>query len=143
MVTVRMTMQAGQDQAHAPLTYRLAAVPALLIASVLARWLPLRATLAIVRTTKRATGRHPLSRDGAQVVLRARDWAAARFPGRSACMEASLAAVLLAACTGHGVDWCIGCRFNPAQSHAWIEVDYQPVGEPQTPDRPFHVTIRI
>ncbi len=76
-------------------------------------------------------------------VIGARDWAAARFPGRSACMESSLAAVLIAALAGYGVDWCIGCRFQPAQSHAWIEINHQPVGEPDTPDRPFHVTIRI
>lgn len=141
MVTVKMSLPAAQTQA--PLSYRLAAVPMLGIASLLARRTPLRLTLAIIRTLKAATRRRPLSRERAEAIIAARDWAAGRFPGRSACMESSLTAVLLATATGRGVDWCIGCRFSPAESHAWIEVDQTPVGEPDTPDRPFHVTIRL
>ncbi|MFB6726350.1 lasso peptide biosynthesis B2 protein [Kribbella sp. NPDC056345] len=130
-------------QTPTPLSYRLAAIPMLGIANLLARRAPLRLTLAIVRTLKAATRRRPLSRERAEAIIAARDWAADHFPGRSACMESSLTAVLLAASTGHCVEWCIGCRFSPAESHAWIEVDQRPVGEPDTPDRPFHVTIRI
>ncbi|MFC0627466.1 lasso peptide biosynthesis B2 protein [Kribbella deserti] len=129
--------------ATAPLHYRLAALPVLLISSVLARRAPLRFTLATARTIKRIVGRRPASRQRTELVIAARDWAAARFPGRSACMEASLAAFLLTALTGRAIDWCIGCRFGPAQSHAWVETGQLPVSEPDTPDRPFHVTIRI
>lgn len=113
------------------------------MASLLARRTPLRFTLGVARVVKRLVSRRPASRARAELVLAARDWAAARFPGRSACLEASLAAFLLTAFTGRAVDWCIGCRFQPAESHAWIETGHLPVGEPHTPDRPFHVTIRI
>jgi protein-L-isoaspartate(D-aspartate) O-methyltransferase len=41
------------------------------------------------------------------------------FPGRAACLENSLAAVLAAAARGQVVDWCIGARFAPFASHAW------------------------
>ncbi|WP_169501837.1 lasso peptide biosynthesis B2 protein [Kribbella catacumbae] len=103
----------------------------------------MRLTLSIARRVQWLVGRRPASRAHAELVIAARDWAAARFPGRSACLEASLAAFLLTALTGRAVDWCIGCRFSPAESHAWIETGQRPVGEPDTPDRPFHVTIRI
>lgn len=141
MTSVKMALEPAT--VAAPLHYRAAALPVLLVASVLARRAPLRLTLSIARAIKRVVGRRPASRVRAELVIAARDWASARFPGRSACMEASLAAFLLTALTGRAVDWCIGCRFCPAESHAWIETGQRPVGEPDTPDRPFHVTIRI
>ncbi|MFC0623647.1 lasso peptide biosynthesis B2 protein [Kribbella deserti] len=141
MTSVKMAIE--PTTVTAPLHYRAMALPVLLVASLLARRSPLRITLGFAKAVKRVVSRRPATRARVELVLAARDWAAARFPGRSACMEASLAAFLLTALTGRSVDWCIGCRFQPAESHAWIETGLRPVGEPTTPDRPFHVTIRI
>ncbi|MFW6692735.1 lasso peptide biosynthesis B2 protein [Streptomyces sp. MAR4 CNX-425] len=55
----------------------------------------------------------------------------------------SLAAFLAVCLRGRAVGWCIGCRFDPCESHAWIEADNRPVGEPEPPDRPFHLTLRV
>jgi hypothetical protein len=58
-------------------------------------------------------------------------------------LENSLAAVLAAAARGRVVDWCIGARLAPFASHAWIETDGNPVGEPANPDRPYLLLLRI
>ena len=115
---------------------------ALLVAVGLLRCAPLRPVLAAARTAKRLC-RVPATRSEANAAVAARTWAARYFPGRAACLELSLAAFLAAAARGRAVDWCIGCRFAPCESHAWIEVEGRTVGEPDLPDRPFHVTVRI
>lgn len=69
--------------------------------------------------------------------------AARHRPGRMACLELSLAAVLLAGLRRHSVTWCIGARLMPYASHAWIEIDGHPVGEPAARDRPYHVLLRV
>lgn len=69
---------------------------------------------------------------------------AARYrAGRVACLEHSLAAVILAGLRRRSVQWCIGARLMPYASHAWIELDGRPIGEPEHLDRPYHVLIRI
>nr|WP_053923736.1 lasso peptide biosynthesis B2 protein [Streptomyces chattanoogensis] len=75
-------------------------------------------------------------------VVVARDWASRFFLGRASCLEMSLAASLASTLHGRAVDWYMGCRFAPCESHAWIEVDSPPIGEPGTPDHPFKVTLR-
>jgi hypothetical protein len=69
--------------------------------------------------------------------------AARHRAGRVACLELSLAAVLLAGLRRRSVTWCIGARFMPYSSHAWIEIDGHPVGEPATRDRPYQVLFRV
>lgn len=69
--------------------------------------------------------------------------AARHRAGRVACMEHSLATVILAVLHRRSVDWCIGARMMPYASHAWVEVDHQPVGEPTSRDRPYHVLLRV
>jgi hypothetical protein len=125
-----------------PLSSLCVAAVALLTASFLVRIAPLRVTLAAARLAKRRA-RRPATRTEAARTLAARDWAARFFPGRAACLELSLAAHLACCLRGRAVDWCVGCRFDPCASHAWIEAEAGPVGEPVTPDRPFHVTLRI
>ncbi|MFC9222993.1 lasso peptide biosynthesis B2 protein [Streptomyces hygroscopicus] len=54
------------------------------------------------------------------------------WPGRAACMETSLGAVLAAALLGRRLDWCLGARFAPppVEYHAWAELPgHGPVGE--------------
>lgn len=65
------------------------------------------------------------------------------FPGRAACLENSLAAVLTAAVRGRSVDWCIGARLAPYAAHAWIQAGDTHAGEPDTPDRPYLLLLRI
>lgn len=83
------------------------------------------------------------SRQDAERAIAARDWAAHWFPGRAACLENSLAAFIFAALHGRRVDWCIGCRLLPAESHAWIQASGRPAGEPAHHGRQFHVTVQL
>ncbi|MFJ7082084.1 lasso peptide biosynthesis B2 protein [Streptomyces griseus] len=125
-----------------PLVDRLTSITTLVLATALVQAAPLRTTVAVARLAKRITRRASTAAE-AENTIAARDWAARFFPGRAACLEMSLAACLASCLRGRAVDWCIGCRFDPCESHAWIEADARPVGEPTTPDRPFHVTLRV
>lgn len=140
MVTIRMALE--ERYAAPPLMDRVVGLTMFPVAVALLRCLPLRATFALAWTLKRLALR-PATASEAQRVVAARNWATRWFPGRAACLEVSLAAFLISLTRGRWVDWCIGCRFRPAESHAWIEAAGQPVGEPTTPDRPFRVTVRI
>lgn len=51
------------------------------------------------------------------------------FPGRVACVELSLTAVLTISLLGHRADWCFGFTFDPNMFHAWVEIDGSPVVE--------------
>lgn len=42
---------------------------------------------------------------------------------RVACLEESLAFVLLAFMNGKAIDWCIGVKLAPFSSHAWVWVE--------------------
>ncbi|MBL1120277.1 lasso peptide biosynthesis B2 protein [Streptomyces sp. 110] len=86
---------------------RAAAAAGLALALVLLR-LPFRHTVRAVRHTARL------------------------WPGRAACMETSLGAVLAAALLGRRLTWCLGARFAPppVEYHAWAELPgHGPVGE--------------
>lgn len=48
---------------------------------------------------------------------------------RVACLESSLAFLLLALSQKLAVDWCIGVKLAPFESHAWIEVNGFPFQE--------------
>ena len=63
-----------------------------------------------------------------------------RLGARPATEPAAFTALAL---RGYRADWCIGCRLGPAEAHAWIETPAGPVGEPDRPGRPLHVTVRI
>jgi transglutaminase superfamily protein len=47
------------------------------------------------------------------------------------CLQRSLATVLLCRMRGVWPTWCTGVRTAPFKAHAWVEVDGQPVDEPQ------------
>jgi hypothetical protein len=49
------------------------------------------------------------------------------YPGRAACLELSLAAVLMLMCWRCRADWVIGAAADPLRFHAWVEVGCVPV----------------
>ncbi|MGA5497679.1 lasso peptide biosynthesis B2 protein [Streptomyces cinereoruber] len=109
---------------------RAAATVALALALVLLR-LPFRHTARAARLARRV-GRRPLGPASAEALVGAVRHAARWWPGRAACMETSLGAVLAAALLGRRLDWCLGARFAPppVEYHAWAELpDHGPVGE--------------
>ncbi|MDS1269064.1 lasso peptide biosynthesis B2 protein [Lipingzhangella sp. LS1_29] len=118
------------------------AVAGVATALVVLRLLPLHRTLALVRLLRR-TSRAPAGRLAALRSAQACRRIARRFPGRTACLDVSLATVVTTALRWRSVSWCIGCRFSPCQSHAWVEVRGVPVAEPVLTTTPFHVTVRV
>ncbi|MGH3569138.1 MAG: lasso peptide biosynthesis B2 protein [Pseudonocardia sp.] len=111
------------------------------LAVVLLR-LPLRRSVATVGWISRCTAR-PASVAEAEAAVAAVRAATRRYPGRAACLERSLATVLLTGLHRRRVSWCVGARLLPYAGHAWIEVDSHPVGEPAAPDRPYLPLFRV
>lgn len=118
--------------------HRMTALLGLLLAAAILR-LPFRRVTAIVATLAR--GARPCAREEAATTVAAVRHAARWYPGRAACLETSLGAVLAARMRGRRLDWCIGARQLPYAAHAWVEVERQPIGEPN--DRPYLLLIRI
>ncbi|WP_107417340.1 lasso peptide biosynthesis B2 protein [Streptomyces melanosporofaciens] len=109
---------------------RAAAAAGLALALVLLR-LPFRHTVRAARLARRA-GQRPLDTARAEALVAAVRHTARLWPGRAACMETSLGAVLAAALLGRRLTWCLGARFAPppVEYHAWAELpDHGPVGE--------------
>ncbi|WP_063764573.1 lasso peptide biosynthesis B2 protein [Streptomyces sp. NRRL F-5053] len=109
---------------------RLAAAAGLALALVLLR-LPFRHTVRGARAARRA-GRWPMEAAQAEALVNAVRHAARWWPGRAACLETSLGAVLAAALLGRRLDWCLGARFAPppVEYHAWAQLPaHGPVGE--------------
>lgn len=50
--------------------------------------------------------------------------------------------VVLAALRGRTLTWCIGARLMPYATHAWVEVEGQPVGQASSSERPYLVLLR-
>jgi Transglutaminase-like superfamily/Coenzyme PQQ synthesis protein D (PqqD) len=92
-----------------------------------------RVSYALVRGSRRSWRhrRPPLAR--AERVVFAVSRAARLYPGRAACLEQSLAAVLMAAARGWQLDWCIGSASDPLRFHAWAEVSGEIAGCPDEP----------
>lgn len=82
-----------------------------------ARWLQRFAS-------RRATSEETLS------ALYAVDAGSAMLPFRVACLERSLAALLLLAARRRGVIWRMGVRTPPITTHAWLaDANGEPIGE--------------
>jgi hypothetical protein len=118
---------------------RLAALLGFVVALVLLR-LPFRIATAAVTRLRRTFARRNASAGEARVVLSAAYRVSRFYPGRVACLELSLAAVLTAALLGRRIDWCCGTAVDPQTFHAWIEVDGVPVTGPA--DDPIPPTYR-
>ncbi|MBA0053634.1 lasso peptide biosynthesis B2 protein [Streptomyces sp. AJS327] len=109
---------------------RLAATAGFAIALVLLR-LPFRHTVRAARLARRV-GRRELDEAQAQALVGAVRHTARWWPGRAACLETSLGAMLAAALLGRRLNWCLGARFAPppVEYHAWAELPGSgPVGE--------------
>ncbi|TYB44221.1 lasso peptide biosynthesis B2 protein [Actinomadura chibensis] len=104
------------------------AFPFLVAAALLAR-APFRAACAAVSLT-RPWCRSDVPVERATRIVAAVERAARRYPFRAACMEQSLAAVLMAALTGRRLTWCIGAVPDPYRFHAWVEAAGAPVVAP-------------
>lgn len=123
---------------------RTAAAAGLALALVLLH-LPFRHTTHTVRWARRA-GRRAMEPERAEAVVDAVRHASRLWPGRAACMETSLGAVLAAALLGRRLDWCLGVRFSPppVEYHAWAELPgHGPVGEYTTGGWHHHAALTI
>lgn len=130
-------MAVPADEAPAGRRWRLVAPFAFLLALLLLR-LPFRTTAALVSRLKRA--KPEASTADARSALSAARRASRWYPGRVACVELSLTAVLTAAFLGVRADWCFGFTVDPYSFHAWIEVGGEPVTHPA--DEPVPPTYR-
>lgn len=105
---------------------RLCATGGLLLAVILLK-LPFRVTCAVVAASRRWCRAAVPETRRAEMVVAAVRHVAGRYPGRAACLETSLAAVLLAALARRRLDWCLGAISDPYRFHAWVEIDGSPV----------------
>lgn len=85
--------------------------------------LPFHLILAIVGVMTRTWCTRPTNIVEALNTVAAVEAAANRYPGRAACLERSLAAVVTAAFLRRRISWVIGVVENPSRFHAWVEVD--------------------
>ena len=85
--------------------------------------LPFHLMLAIVGVMTRTWCTRPTNTVEALNTVAAVEAAANRYPGRAACLERSLAAVVTAAFLRRRISWVIGVAENPSRFHAWVEVD--------------------
>jgi hypothetical protein len=131
-----MAEAAGRAGAARPGWVRgLLALCVLVAACLIVRCCSFRAQLALVRAARRLRRKDAASGEAA-VVVAAVDWAVRRYPGRAACLEQSLAAVLLAAAGGRRLDWCLGAVADPYRFHAWVEAGGRPVPTLDDPGSP-------
>lgn len=133
MVGARRRVEAGdgaQRWRRAVLT--VPAFPVLLLAAGLLR-LSFRRSLSLVRATRSNWCLREASPDHAEDIAAAVGRAARWYPGRAACLEQSLACVLLAALLRRRVLWCLGAEPDPYRFHAWVEVNGTVVGDPAAP----------
>lgn len=98
----------------------------LLTADVLLRC-SFRRSVALVRVSRRSWCRSTLPAGRASGTVEAVRRAARWYPGRAACLERSLAAVLLAIVVRRRLDWCLGAVPDPYRFHAWVAIVGDPV----------------
>lgn len=109
-------------------TRTVAAALAVTMVRAAVRWLPFGRITGFLRAVN--TGREA-SRGEIERALYAVDAAAAGLPFRVACLERSLAGLVLLAARRRRVTWCLGVRQTPPIAmHAWLaDTAGQPVAE--------------
>jgi hypothetical protein len=123
----------GPSTSPRPALRRLAAgllalgAPVALLGAVLAVRLPFAAVHRAVHATRGRWAVRPEDLGRAEEFLTAVRRAARWYPGRAACLEVSLAAVLMSAACRRRLDWCLGAAPDPFRFHAWIACDGAPV----------------
>jgi hypothetical protein len=113
-----------------------AAVIFLMAAALLVRC-SFRFSYLLVRASRRKWCRRVPTPRQARTTVTVVSRAARHYPGRSACLEQSLAAVLMAAAARRQLDWCLGSAPDPYRFHAWVEVAGQAVSAPGEPGSQF------
>ncbi|MEU3254249.1 lasso peptide biosynthesis B2 protein [Streptomyces sp. NPDC006997] len=101
----------------------------LLVALLLIR-VPFRTLVRVVGWTESRWCRAEATPSQAAASLEAVRRAAVLYPGRAACLELSLATLVVLAFTRRRVVWCLGAAVDPYRFHAWTEAEGVPVGAP-------------
>ncbi len=112
---------AGTGSGRYRLRARLALVLVTLLLCLPFRW-TLRAAAAL-----RVRGRTAATTEEAAAMVHMIDRVAKHFPGRVACLEQSLAAVLTAWLSRRRLTWVMGVAEDPYRFHAWVESEGVPV----------------
>lgn len=129
-MSARIALPPNQEQSS--LIDRVSGFATLLTAAALLRWVRFGRIVSLVRVCKRCCVRPSTIEEAAAATTAIRS-ASVLYLGRVACLESSLATVLVCALHRREVDWYIGVRTLPYASHAWIEVGGRTVGEfPET-----------
>ncbi|AQZ61100.1 unnamed protein product [[Actinomadura] parvosata subsp. kistnae] len=126
--------------ARVPWRERLFALGSLLLAVVLLK-LPFRATAGLLTRMRGRWCRSELPADRAETAAAAVRHVADWYPGRTACLEISLATVLSAALRRRRLDWCLGAITDPYRFHAWVEIDSRPVAAVHEPADPGYLRV--
>jgi hypothetical protein len=119
-------LPAGNSAAPLPWGAVALALIFLLTADVLLRC-SFRRSVALVRLSRRSWCRSTLPAGRASGTVEAVRRAARWYPGRAACLERSLAAVLLAIAMRRRLDWCLGAVPDPYRCHSWVAIAGDPV----------------
>ncbi|MFI0264683.1 lasso peptide biosynthesis B2 protein [Streptomyces sp. NPDC017056] len=111
---------------------------AVLVARTLANRPPakIRSVLVRLRGNARPSTYEEAARARAEVVT------VSTFCAGEGCLPRAIATALLCRARGSWPTWCSGVRVMPFLAHAWVEVDGEPVDEPQ-PAGYHHALIRI
>jgi hypothetical protein len=118
--------------APSPWRWRLTAVPVVLaMLAVKHAGNPARAFHRLVRLSRAGSFLPAASTESVRRAVRAVRWATRLVPARVACLEESVAAMLLLAATGKRGRWRHGIATDPIRLHAWlVDPDDVPVEEP-------------
>jgi hypothetical protein len=113
--------------------YRVIALVAFAVAVVLLR-LPFRTTVRLVRALRDGWCHAPATTVQVTAVAAAVRRMTRWYPGRTACLESSLAEYLMMTTLRLAVDWVIGAAADPYRFHAWVEVDNAPIASDSNVD---------
>jgi hypothetical protein len=126
--------QPSQPDLRSGVTAAVALIATLIVRTLGTTDLSTSRLIGLATTATRLTSRSATTSEAEQVVAAVR-WASHWMPFRVACLEESIAAVLVLAARRRRVTWCHGVAPDPVQFHAWIQTDRSPVAEPSTTSR--------
>ncbi|WP_232837138.1 lasso peptide biosynthesis B2 protein [Lentzea terrae] len=101
-----------------------------LLAAIAILRLPFRTTIRFAAAVKRMLARRTATRSDGRKSVSAVHQVGRSVPLRVACLETSLASVLLCALYGQALEWCFGHSLDPIAFHSWVEADGEPVRDP-------------
>ncbi|MBA4493679.1 lasso peptide biosynthesis B2 protein [Paenactinomyces guangxiensis] len=107
----------------------------LLISWTIVRCLSMENIQILLKYMKKQKYLSPMTFDEAMIVYQSihqmKRWAWVRL----ACLETSLALLMYAYFEGKSVDFCVGVKLYPFESHAWVEVNGLPVQEDESTEK--------